>query len=115
MANKVSISNFSRYKDTPIYVDSDGETRFALQVPPAEFQDPQLGWGTHRVEQHEVGFLDYIAVKHYGNGYEKLWWVIAQANAMLDPESEMKAGMVLVIPPRTVVQQFLARLGDVHG
>jgi hypothetical protein len=110
----ILVSNISRYKDTPIYQDPD-TTRFALWVPPAEFQAPQVGWLTHRVAPNEVGFLDSIAVRYYGAGYESLWWVLQQANGLLDPESEMVPGMVLLIPPRTVVQQFLSRLGNVQS
>jgi hypothetical protein len=107
----LALSNYSRYKDTAVYADADA-TRFALWEPPAEFTDPALGWQIHRVAQNEVGFLDMLAAQYYGQGFEQMWWVIAQANALLDPEREMYPGMVLVIPPRAAVQQFLARLGD---
>lgn len=113
MASNISLSNFSRYKDTAVYADSDGVTRFALWEPPKEFvsvSNPTL----HRVTQDEIGFLDGIAVRYYGIGYERLWWVILQANGLIDPEREIYPGQVLVIPPRTAVQQFLARLGDVQ-
>lgn len=100
----------SRYKDTNAY-SVETEVEFALWEPPAEFTDPDAGSRLHRVGQHEIGFLDKIAVDEWGAGYEPFWWAIAQANAIIDPETEMYAGMVLTIPPRSLVVAYRARAG----
>jgi hypothetical protein len=89
-----------------------GVLEFALMEPIREFTEKVEGYRIHRVKQNEVGFLDLLAVQYYGIGYEKLWWVIAYANAMIDPESEMYPGLALLIPPRTAVIQFLSRRGN---
>lgn len=114
MAASVSISSTSRYKDTDVF-DQGGTVEFALQVPPAEFQTVPVGSTIHTVRNNEIGFLDMLAVRYYGPGSEKLWWVIAQANAMVDPEREMYAGQRLVVPPRSRLTQFLGRGGDGAG
>lgn len=106
-----TISNYSRYKDTPVYQDPD-MIRFANWRMPKEFVATPQGSIMHRVASCEVGFLDQIAVRYYGTNNELLWWAIAQANAMIDPETEMYPGQMIVIPPRASVQQFLSRTGD---
>jgi len=110
---QIQLSNYSMYKDTPVYLDPDNVIRFALWVPPAEFLSGQQGVGAtnHTVVSAEVGFLDLIAFKYYGPGYERMWRAIMQANAMTNPETDMYPGQVLTIPPRSSVQQFLGRQG----
>ncbi len=114
MATTLRISNFSTYKDTKVYTDPlDHTPVFALMEAPPEFTDVDEGTGTaHTVAVHEIGFLDALAVRYYGPGYERLWRVIAIANAMVDPEREMYAGQTIVIPSRTSVLRFLSRAGD---
>ncbi len=107
----LTLSGTSRYKDTDVF-DEAGDLEFGLWEPPAEFLDQPQGSLIHRVRQHEVGFLDIIAVKYYGAGYESLWPAIATANSIIDPEQEMYPGMALIIPPRPRVAQFIARAGD---
>ena len=107
----VTLSLHSRYKDTPVYADG-GVAEFALWEPPAEFRTLQRGYRSHIVKSHEVGFLDILAVEYYGPGSEQLWWVIAQANALIDIDKDMYPGQVLYIPPKTAVLQFQSRRGD---
>jgi hypothetical protein len=104
------ISPDSRYKDTNVY-DEGGVVEFALWEPPAEFVTTDRRTRLHRVSQNEVGFLDVIAFQEWGSGFESLWWIIAQANAIINPETEMYAGQSLVIPPREDVVAFRARVG----
>jgi len=108
----ISLSNLSRYKDTPVFQEGD-EIEFALFEPLPEFFEPRDDYRIHRVKMNEIGFLDLLAVQYYGHGHEKLWWVIALANAIVDPEIDMYPGMALAIPPRSVVAQFLSRDGNV--
>lgn len=100
------LSNLSRYKDTKVFSEG-GIVEFALFEAPNEFVEARTDFKIHRVKQNEVGFLDLLAVRYYGRGYETLWWVIALANALIDPETEMFPGMTLVIPPRDAVVLFL--------
>lgn len=111
MALDVSLAATSRYKDTLVYTEG-GIPEFALFEPPPEFAIGQSGVVTHRVSQHEIGFLDLLAVRYYGHGYEQLWWVIALANGILDPELDMTVGQALGIPSRDAVIQFISRVGD---
>lgn len=111
MTDFINLSAESRYKDTPVYLEGE-VLEFALWEPIEEFADLSGGYRVHRVSSNEVGFLDILAVRFYGQGYESLWWVIAQANALLDPEAEMYPGMVLYIPPRSAVVQFQSRQGN---
>lgn len=111
MALDISLAATSRYKDTLVYTEG-GIPEFALFEPPPEFVTGAAGSVTHRVSQHEIGFLDILAVRYYGQGYEQLWWVLALANGIVDPELDMRVGMALTIPPRDDVIQFISRVGD---
>jgi len=42
--------------------------------------------------------LDLISMKFYGTPH--LWWLIAYANSIVDPFTEVIVGLRLVIPPR---------------
>ncbi len=111
MADVIKLSSLSRYKDTPVFASPDGPV-FGLLEPPPEFLEEVEGVRRHTVVSHEIGFLDLLAVRFYGQGYEELWWSIALANAIIDPEKEMFAGQVLLIPPRDQAIQFISRAGN---
>jgi len=103
----ITLSSGSRYKDTGVY-DSVWGPRFALFEAPPEFLgsiDAQL----HEVQANEVGMLDILAVTYYGHGQEYLWWVIALANGIIDPDTETYVGQKLVIPSRALALSFVAR------
>lgn len=108
----IDISAMSRYKDTLAYDDQDGiGPRFGVFTPPAEFTDSETGWRVHVVRQHEVGVLDLLAQRYFGDGYEAMWWCIALANGIIDPESDMSPGQKLWIPPASTVSSFVGRVG----
>ncbi len=86
----------------------EGPTEFADAPTATDSSVPTI----HTVRNHEVGFLDELAFNYYGPGYERLWWTIALANAMIDPEHEMYTGQRLVIPARATISRFLSRAGD---
>lgn len=111
MAENLNLAADSRYKDTPVYAATGGPM-FALFEAPAEFTQVQTDARRHRVHQHEIGMLDALAVRYYGPTQESLWWAIALANAILDPE-EMYAGQVLLIPPRSAILSFISRVPSV--
>ncbi len=98
----------SRYKDTFMAETSEG-TILGLWQPPAEFQKILDGWSRHTVRQHEIGFLDILAVQYFGSGMEQMWWVIAQANGIVDPDVDMYAGQRLRIPTRDEVMVYISR------
>lgn len=112
MADKITLSRTSRYKDTPAY-NAGGVVEFGLWEAPPEFVASGLPTGVrlHTVLAHEVGFLDLIAIKYYGDGSEVLWWTIAQANGIIDPETEMVPGQKLKIPPESRRASFIGRGG----
>ena len=111
MASEIVLSSLSRYKDTSVYAGDRGP-EFGLMEAPLEFLTATENYKQHRVQQHEVGFLDMLAARYFGQGNEQLWWAIALANNMSDPEIEMFSGQVLVIPPRERVTAFVSRLGN---
>lgn len=108
MADTVDLPKASRYKDTPVFEGTRGP-EFGLWSPPNEAYDEDRAYRVHRIQQREVGFLDQIAVRYYGPGNEILWWFIAQSNAMLDPEKEMRVGNTIIIPPRNLAITFRTR------
>ena len=110
----ITLSNRSRYKDTPVFLsgDEDPQPEFGLFVTPVEFTEDRLSDQVHRVKEDEIGFLDKIAVVYYGPGFEDLWWIIATANSIIDPDQEMFVGQVLRIPPRDLIIQFNSRAGE---
>lgn len=63
------------------------------------------------VEQRFAGRLDLIAASYLNNS--RLWWFVAQYNAILDPYSEITPGRVLYIPTIDRTQTML--VGKVGG
>lgn len=108
MADSVDLPQASRYKDTPVFVGTRG-LEFGLLAPPPEAFEPDDQYRVHRIRRFEVGFLDKLSVRHYGEGSEILHWFIQLANALLDVEKEMRPGDELLIPPRALAIQFRVR------
>lgn len=105
----------SRYTDTFLYQDADVGVVLGLWQKPTDFLTPDTNWVVHVVRQSEVGFLDKLAVRYFGPGMEQMWWVIAQANAIIDVDVDMFPGQRLVVPPRSAVTSFLARSSRAVG
>lgn len=99
----------SRYKLTPVYRDPARGPVFALLEPLSDLSDLGLDYKVRTTTSGDVGFLDAFAVEYYGEGQEHLWWVIAYANGIIDPEIDMEVGQPLVIPGKTALARFLAR------
>lgn len=110
MAGFVEVTNRSRYKDTFAFAGDRGP-EFGLIELPEEFQANTIDERVHRVVAAEVGFLDILATRYYGPGYETFWWIIAQANGIIDPAQEMFPGMALRIPRRSRIVDFTSRVG----
>jgi len=98
----------SRYKDTVLrYVEALDSFTYDLWEPPQEFDLNEVTVLKHRVVATDIGCLDLLALDYYGD--ESLWWIIAQANNIIDPVDEMTVGQVLNIPQREVVDAFISR------
>lgn len=104
----VLLPRSSRYKDTRLFARTRGE-EFGVWLPPREFDRTIRQAITHVVASHEVGFLDSIAVRYYGNEMETMWWVIARVNNIVDPERDMFSGQRLILPPSDVVRGYMSR------
>lgn len=104
----INSASSSRFRDTALYVSQDTGTYFyGPYIPPVEFdQEFPNATITHLVASHEVGFMDKIAVKYYGEGNEALWWSICRLNGIVDVESGMWTGQILVVPTKSVAQYF---------
>jgi len=114
MTTATKIVPESRYKDTRVFDDGEGYGKqFGLMESPTEFEadfDPVVAV-RHTVTYGEVGFLDRLAVTHFGEGTEELWWVIALVNGIIDPDYDMYLGQVLLIPLPAQVASFVGRAG----
>lgn len=108
----LELSRLNRYKDTKAFSAGDN-VEFGLWEAPPEFlvENQPVGSRLHTVRSNEVGFLDLIAVRYFGAGFEEMWWAIAQANSMMNPEQEMYAGQKLIIPSDGKKAGFIGRGG----
>lgn len=68
----------------------------------------------YTVENFYEGRLDLIASVFYNE--PRYWWIIAQYNNILDPFSEVKAGLELNIPSASRISTMLTgRMGGVKS
>jgi hypothetical protein len=65
----------------------------------------------YTVEAKFEGRLDLIAAQFLGDS--RMWWVVAQYNAILDPCNEVTEGRLLRIPLKSRLQAMLA--GKIGG
>lgn len=104
------VAQTDHYKDTDAFTGPRGP-EFGLYRTPEEYEEERDDYQVHIVAASELGFLDILAVRYFGEGNETAWRAIAIANAMIDPEVEMFVGQRLLIPPRSLVIQFESRQG----
>lgn len=103
------MSDPTRYKDTLVYDDQDGVgPQFGLFREPADLLS--AGFSYYVIQRSDVGFLDRIAYRYYGD--ESLWWVIAYANGIFDPEFDVTVGTKVTIPNVEAVNAFVQRGGN---
>ena len=108
MTEKILIDRNSRYRDTILLKDTEtknlyfdlwestlSNTLFADTISDIE----------HTVTNVEIGCLDLIALDYYNN--ERLWWVVAWFNGIIDPIEEMKANQIIIIPNPAKVREWL--------
>jgi hypothetical protein len=113
---RVRVSTRSRYKMSKAYIDSEKSGLFANRGvvfgPMALMEDfYSLGddYFAYRVGGKDIGFLDLVARSFFGEGNEDLWWTIAYANAVIDPETDLISGDVIAIPAPELTTKFLLR------
>lgn len=103
----IKVSKTSRYVGTDLYRVSDSfgyptnNFYFGVWRRPVidvESDDQSV---SHTVQEHELGRLDLLAHRYYGDPL--LWWVIADANHIIDQFTEINAGDVIIIPSIDVV------------
>ena len=83
----------SRYSDTAIF-EEDGvvfRNTYAKTRQDEESDDKII-----RVRAEEEGRLDLIAERFYGD--PKLYWLIGEANKIINPISEVVGGMEMRVP-----------------
>jgi hypothetical protein len=105
----VVLTNSSRMKDTPLFVNPDGTQEFGLYVPPPECDAIPADTMLYTVRESDAGNLDAIAVQYYGPGNEKMWWFIASFNGLLSPDFDLHPGDTLLIPPHRLWAQYKRR------
>lgn len=88
----------SRYKNTDIFEGSDGYYYGIWNVPTIDEQPEDI---YYTVKPSEDLRLDKIAYDYYGN--YNLWWILAVANNILDPFTELTVGQVIRIPYLTYI------------
>ena len=49
---------------------------------------------------------------HYFYGNKKYWWIVCTANGIVDPLTELVAGMVLAMPTRASMDTLLGQSGN---
>lgn len=95
------INKNSRYSQTPLYQIRSGSGAVSNNFVFGVWERP-IEWSTyecdtyHVVTRDQVGRLDLVAYKYYGES--TLWWVIADANQINNYLEEMEAGQELKIP-----------------
>jgi hypothetical protein len=99
----INIANSSRHAYSIRYRSAAGDhwgTRPPVTVPKSR-KDRH-----HRVTDDDAKRIDLLAWRFYGD--PALWWVIAEANAVLNP-LDLEAGRVLRIPALETIQMRILR------
>ena len=110
---KIPVPIDSRYKDTPILEDADGNIFPDLWVEPAEIAEDQKSTLRHLPIPSDVGRLDLVSNVFFNTTVP--WWSIASINGIRDQVEDMQAAVeeeprkLFVIPRQASVQSFLTR------
>ena len=93
----------SRYRGSRYYKREVSRNVFRIEPEswnPKVIPESELTRMT-KVNPGEVGALDLISERVYGT--DRLWWVIAMANDVIDPFNEVVSGLELKYPPFSYV------------
>ena len=99
-----------RYRKTRVYIDEtiiEGVRRRGVWRAPIFSEEDAA---RHTVTSKDVGHMDLIAVMHYGEENEHLWWVIAWVNRIKNPITDMEIGQQLLIPPINEIATALEKV-----
>jgi len=99
----MEIQHTSRHAYSIRYRHKSGDfwgTRPPVKIPKSDSDE------FHMVTENERNRIDLIAFHYYGDC--ALWWVIAEANGVLNP-LELEVGRVLRIPAWATVQMKVLR------
>lgn len=103
------LSKSSMYSDTALIDQGEGIFYWDIWNRVQELKDAQesFNYKEHTIISTEVGCLDIVAQYYYNN--ERLWWIIAAFNNLIDPVSDMYVGQKLKIPSSQYVMLLTAR------
>lgn len=97
-----NISEYSRFHNTPTYIDSGKNTLYSMWVPP-KYGDVQEF--SYNVTAQDIDRPDLISYKLFGT--VELWWMILDFNHISDPFS-LSVGQKLRIPYVSAVNQIVS-------
>jgi|SRR5581483_2149796 len=98
------VSRDSMFNNAKLYVD-DGSNQFFSFTKNISFPESQTD-SFHVVQAGEVNRLDIISNNFYQT--PNLWWVIAVANNIVNPFSDVYVGKPLRIPDIAIVRASTA-------
>jgi hypothetical protein len=105
----IRVSNRSRYKLAKVHLDAARGVVFGPMRAADQFYTLGSNYDVHRMPKRHVGFLDKVAADWYGAGNEDMWWTIAYANGVIDPETDVSSGQAIVIPTNELLTKFVMR------
>ena len=91
---RLDLGSNSRYTDTPLF-EMEGDLALTTFERPWYKRDNTEKY--FDVQAKYIGRLDLISQAIYGT--VELWWLLAWANGIVDPFTEVIPGLRLVIPP----------------
>lgn len=96
--------NLSRYALTRLHPTLERrQVRFGVwNAPVVSLVNPDY----RTVTQEFLGRLDILAYLYYED--PRLWWVIARANRIKNPLTDMEVGQTLIIPRKEAVNEALS-------
>lgn len=91
-------------------VNSQGVAELSLDTLSAAYEglnDQNITYDTFQLTDSEVSQPDAVAYKFYGDS--QLWWIICLFNGIVDPYTELQAGVKLKVPRLDEVLLYLTR------
>jgi hypothetical protein len=97
-------SDNSRLLNVPVVTTIDGLEIYEIRTPLPYV--PVNGMSERKIEGNEK--LWDIADEEYGD--PTLWWAIADFNDIHDATTEVFAGLALLIPPQSYIDEYLSAI-----
>jgi len=106
-----SILNFMKFKTSPDLFS--GLKEFIDPIPLSNIEIPKNVEDVyHEITILDKDRLDLISYKYYG--VEEYWWIIALANDIFDPFSDLDPGDYIRIPDQNTVYEILRKYRQVE-